>query len=201
MAFASLAPDEVDRFANGRAAGRRTLDEYREAYRGVTMCQSRTPAKMRSVLRKILDESGALDLVVVDYLHKVYVETSGGGMYQNVSEAFDQIESMCRELDVPMVLLAHPKIEYTEKTPIHMNSTRDTPRPRDGSDVILGLWRPRHDEEVDPPRRRRTLRARFCKVKDGEETGADLIYDMWSQRIDERSSREEPDGEDKALWE
>jgi replicative DNA helicase len=64
-----------------------------------------TPAKIRSVLRKIRHERGELGLVVLDYIQKLG-DRSAGNRAQAVGKFSGAFKDIAKEFDVPFVALA-----------------------------------------------------------------------------------------------
>jgi replicative DNA helicase len=64
-----------------------------------------TPAKIRSVLRKIRHERGELGLVVLDYIQKLG-DRSAGNRAQAVGKFSGTFKDIAKEFDVPFVALA-----------------------------------------------------------------------------------------------
>ena len=64
-----------------------------------------TPAKIRSVLRKIRHERGELGLVVLDYIQKLG-DRSAGNRAQAVGKFSGAFKDIAKEFDVPFVVLA-----------------------------------------------------------------------------------------------
>ncbi|AFY92877.1 replicative DNA helicase [Chamaesiphon minutus] len=70
-----------------------------------TPASALTPAKIRSVLRKIRHERGELGLVVLDYIQKLG-DRSAGNRAQAVGKFSGAFKDIAKEFDVPFVALA-----------------------------------------------------------------------------------------------
>jgi replicative DNA helicase len=111
-----------------------------------------TVAEMRSHCRRILAHSGALGLVLIDYLQ--LMGGDGPNRVQELSTITRQLKQMARELNCPIIALSQLSrgVESrTNKRPL-MSDLRESGAIEQDSDLIMMLYREEYYEPDTPDR-------------------------------------------------
>ncbi len=149
----------------------------------------RSQRTIRQIESAVASVPGEVDLVIVDHLGKLKAPGTRGP-YERTSVAFVDLQAMAADLRVPVMLLAHLNRHDTKakSDEVFEHSFRDSGVIEDQSDYILGLWRPRYEEEVATRPRMALLRGNLLKNKAGHSAQFDWNFDLPYQRIEEASA-------------
>jgi len=92
-----------------------------------------------------------IGVVVIDYIGRM----KGGNKssYEALSENAQQLKHMAKELDVAVISLAQVsrKGGGDGTLPLDMDSARDSGQIEEASDYVIGMWRPKMNENDDNP--------------------------------------------------
>ena len=117
-----------------------------------TPASALTPAKIRSVLRQIRHERGAIGLVVLDYIQKLG-DRAAGNRAQAVGKFSGAFKDIAKEFDVPFVALAQINrgVESQSNKRPGMADIKDSGDVEQDADLCLVLYRDEyyHSESQD----------------------------------------------------
>ena len=101
------------------------------------------PARMRSVLRRVEYERGAIGLIVIDYLQLMGGEIKGNNRAQELGWITRDLKSMAKEFGCPFVALAqiHRGVEAQSNKRPRMSDLRDSGEIEQAADLVLLLYR------------------------------------------------------------
>ena len=111
-----------------------------------------TPAELRSRSRRIVRETGGLDLIIVDYLQLMNVPGTVENRATEISEISRSLKAMAKELKVPVVALSqlNRSLESrTDKRPV-MSDLRESGAIEQDADLIVFIYRDEVYHEDSP---------------------------------------------------
>jgi replicative DNA helicase len=93
-------------------------------------------------IAKRLVREKALGVVFFDHLRRMVPEGYQRSQYEKVSAGISQMKDLCREADVPVVVLTHLSRDTKDNPEPTLDLIRDSGQVSEESDHVLGLWRP-----------------------------------------------------------
>jgi replicative DNA helicase len=101
------------------------------------------PARMRSVLRRVQYERGAIGLIVMDYLQLMGSEIKGNNRAQEIGRITRDLKSIAREFSCSFIALAqiHRGVEAQSNKRPRMSDLRDSGEIEQAADLVLLLYR------------------------------------------------------------
>lgn len=84
------------------------------------------------------------ELVAIDHLH--FFKRNGNGMTQDIDETIIKIQNMAKQLQLPVIIIAHMRKLQENKVPT-MNDLRDSSSLSQVPSVVLLLWRKQNEED------------------------------------------------------
>ncbi|MDO5022917.1 MAG: replicative DNA helicase, partial [Eubacteriales bacterium] len=110
---------------------------------------SLTPTQLRSRCRRLMMETGGLDLIVIDYLQLMTTDTKSENRQLEVSEISRRLKSIALELKVPILAcaqLSRANMQRATKKPL-LSDLRDSGSIEQDADVVMFLHRESYYEE------------------------------------------------------
>ena len=133
-------------------------------------------AQIRARARRL--KSSGLGFVIIDYLQLMRPRDSRIPREQQVAEMSNSIKNLCKELDIPILLLCqlNRQSEIAQRGP-KLSDLRESGQLEQDCDVCLMLWRP--EQESSP----NLVRCSISKNRNGQQGFADLNFQREVQRF------------------
>ncbi len=162
---------------------------------------------MRAKLRRLFQQQGHIDLVVVDYLQLIDPDESEERRYENrvqeVSKISRGLKAIAREFDVPVLAMAQlsRKVEERQNKRPLMADLRDSGAIEQDADVILFLYRDDYyaDQESRPSMAPNIAELNIAKQRNGPIGEVDLFFQAERTMFYDLDERLTP--EEIAAWE
>jgi replicative DNA helicase len=112
-----------------------------------------SPMQLRSKARQWTTEYGALDLIIVDYLQLMHVDTTGRrsdtNRVQIIDEISNELKALARELNIPVLALAQLSraVELRHSKVPQLSDLRESGSLEQNADVVMFIYR---DEVYNP---------------------------------------------------
>ncbi len=110
---------------------------------------SLTPTQLRSRCRRLMMETGGLDLIVIDYLQLMTTDSRAENRQLEVSEISRRLKSIALELKVPILAcaqLSRANMQRATKRPM-LSDLRDSGSIEQDADIVMFLHRESYYEE------------------------------------------------------
>ena len=124
-------------------------------------------------------------LIVIDFLQ--YVSVPGTrSVYEKTGEALNQIKSLARSVDCPVMLLSQMNREVKDPSEEPMFAGgRDSGEIEEKSDFVMGLFRPNFWDEVENMESTAMVRAKLMKTKNCYPGTLSYWMDLPTQKVRE----------------
>ena len=136
-----------------------------------------TPQQLHSKCRRLFAENGKLDLITVDYLGLMRVESKKQNRTQEVGEISRSLKKLAKDLDVPVLALSQLSRSCearADKRPM-LSDLRDSGDIEQDADVVMFVYR---DEYYDENTARPNIaEVNVAKHRNGPTGEADLYFD------------------------
>lgn len=140
-----------------------------------------TPQQLHSKARRMYAEHGGLDLVTVDYLGLMTVESSKQNRTQEVGEISRALKSLAKSLDIPVVALAqlNRSCEMRGDKRPQLSDLRDSGDIEQDADVVIFIYRDDYynEETTDRPN---VAELNVAKHRNGPTGIVDLYFQKQS---------------------
>lgn len=109
-----------------------------------------TPQQLHSKCRRVYAEQGGLDLVTVDYLGLMSVESSKQNRTQEVGEISRSLKKLAKDLDVPVFALAQLNRSCEMRADKHplLSDLRDSGDIEQDADVVMFIYRDEYYDDM-----------------------------------------------------
>ena len=158
----------------------KAVDQAEKDLENATFWIDETPspsvAQIRARARRL--KSSGLGFLIIDYLQLVRPRDPRIPREQQVAEMSNSIKNLCKELDIPILLLCqlNRQSEIAQRGP-KLSDLRESGQLEQDCDVCLMLWRP---EEQSSPN---LVRCSVAKNRNGQQGFADLNFQREVQRF------------------
>jgi len=100
-------------------------------------------ASMRSQLRRLIQQQGGVDLVIIDYLGLIAPDENAENRVQEVSKISWGLKKIAREFDVPVLALAQlsRQVESRNNKMPQLSDLRDSGSLEQDADVVMFIYR------------------------------------------------------------
>lgn len=136
-----------------------------------------TPQQLHSKCRRLYAENGRLDLITVDYLGLMRVESKKQNRTQEVGEISRSLKKLAKDLDVPVLALSQLSRSCearADKRPM-LSDLRDSGDIEQDADVVMFIYRDDYyDENTARPN---IAEVNVAKHRNGPTGEADLYFD------------------------
>ena len=147
--------------------------------------------QLRSKLRRLKIEKGALDLVVVDYLQLMHSSVYQGNRVQEISEISRSLKELARELDIPIMALSQLSraVEQRIDKKPQLSDLRESGAIEQDADSVLML----HREDYYDPDTDRKWSTDVCirKNRNGAVGEVELYFQANIMKFMEVSARQD----------
>ncbi len=143
---------------------------------------------------KKLKNKNQLDLIIIDYMQLIPVDTkSGGNRQQEVSKISRSLKQLARELDVPIIALSqlNRRVEERESKKPMMSDLRESGSIEQDADIIAFLYRDDYynkSDEEGPSKNKLITELNIAKHRNGSTGTIEFLFDSTTGKFNSYKS-------------